>query len=494
MSGHRSSPSKDPATKNGGGFSLLPTMGSMPSTPLPPYSEVAAPYESGTGYFPSRGNRRARILRYGLLAACLGGLVMLFSRLDGWEDAARLAAQSRWLRGPSEVRVFNVHDYVKGPPTPLFRDNLKDNVKYITTWVAGGWTNDVIAVTHLLFLAHLSGRVPVLPRFTPTHFPKSAGTMRFSDIFDIPRLERALNMPILEWDDIKIAHENVSYVPREDLGCWSSWMAGGEENNQPRDTENPKLLGLNVQYTPVPRGNKMYGAGDWHLLFGRLLQLAYPSGRAAALNEVKPLKKLTPDEHMVCFDWLYYTGLDRSFEWEYDYSPEWQLVAKYMRWNPKLEAVADQYLRRHFGVSAGDVIPPFISVHARRDDFADGCPGRNASCLPKYDQLKERIYEVQFELWKYNTTQVEHVLVMSDEKDATWWAGINENGWSWIDHKKEDTAEKHGLWYEMLLDVVFHSKGSGFVGTDGSTMSLLAERRVKDWNGGQTARLLWHGL
>ncbi|EJT99005.1 hypothetical protein DACRYDRAFT_82888 [Dacryopinax primogenitus] len=392
------------------------------------------------------------------------------------------------------MRPFDISQYVKGKPTALFRDNLREDAKYITTWVAGGWTNDVMAIAHLLFLAHLSNRVPVLPRFTPTHFPKSAGMMRFSDIFDLPQLERALNMPILEWDDLKLTQANVSYIPREDLGCWSSWMAGGEENREPRETENPRLLGLNVHYTPVPRGNKMYGVGDWHLLFGRLLQLAYPSGRTAALKEVKALKVLEPDEQMLCFDWLYYTGLDRSFEWEYDYSPEWQLVARHMHWNLVLDALADEYLRRHFHVSPSDPVPPFISVHARRDDFGDGCPGRNSSCLPNYEQLKQRIYEVQFELWKERGTQVERVLVMSDEKDPQWWAGIVENGWGRIDHTKEGTAEQHGLWYEMLLDVVFHSKGTGFVGTDSSTMSLLAERRVKDWNGGSTARLLWHGL
>jgi len=318
--------------------------------------------------------------------------------------------------------------------------------------------------------------------------------MRFSDIFDVPRLERALNMPILEWDDIKLAPENVSFVPKEDLGCWSSWMAGGQDNKEPRESESPRLLGLNVQYTPVPRGHKMYGEGDWHLLFGRLTQLAYPAGRTAALKDVKPLRKREPDEQMLCFDWLYYLGLDRSFEWEHEYAPQWQLIAKHMHWNPKLEAVADDYLRRHFGVSANEAVPPFIAVHARRDDFADGCPGRNTSCLPNYDQLKERVYDVQFDLWKTIGLQVDNVLVMSDEKNPAWWAGVAENGWGWVDHNKEMTKETYGLWYEMLLDVVFHSKGAGFIGTDGSTMSLLAERRVKDWNGGATARLLWHGL
>lgn len=33
--------------------------------------------------------------------------------------------------------------------------------------------------------------------------------------------------------------------------------------------------------------------------------------------------------------------------------------------------------------------------------------------------------------------------------------------------------------------------GTGFVGTEGSTMSLLARRRVEDWNGGVTRTVKW---
>jgi hypothetical protein len=34
--------------------------------------------------------------------------------------------------------------------------------------------------------------------------------------------------------------------------------------------------------------------------------------------------------------------------------------------------------------------------------------------------------------------------------------------------------------------------GAGFVGTDKSTMSLLAERRVKDWNTGFAVESKWN--
>jgi hypothetical protein len=38
--------------------------------------------------------------------------------------------------------------------------------------------------------------------------------------------------------------------------------------------------------------------------------------------------------------------------------------------------------------------------------------------------------------------------------------------------------------YPIVLDVVIQSKGIGFVGTERSTMSLIAKRRVETWNKG----------
>lgn len=40
--------------------------------------------------------------------------------------------------------------------------------------------------------------------------------------------------------------------------------------------------------------------------------------------------------------------------------------------------------------------------------------------------------------------------------------------------------------YPALIDAVVQSMGVGFVGTARSTMSLVARRRVEDWNGGVT--------
>ncbi len=45
--------------------------------------------------------------------------------------------------------------------------------------------------------------------------------------------------------------------------------------------------------------------------------------------------------------------------------------------------------------------------------------------------------------------------------------------------------------YPLLIDAVIQSGGVGFVGTDRSTMSILARRRVESWQNGVTRTLLW---
>lgn len=45
--------------------------------------------------------------------------------------------------------------------------------------------------------------------------------------------------------------------------------------------------------------------------------------------------------------------------------------------------------------------------------------------------------------------------------------------------------------YPVLIDAVIQSGGLGFVGTDGSTMSLLGRRRVQSWRNGSVRTVKW---
>ena len=45
--------------------------------------------------------------------------------------------------------------------------------------------------------------------------------------------------------------------------------------------------------------------------------------------------------------------------------------------------------------------------------------------------------------------------------------------------------------YPVLIDAVIQSGGAGFVGTDRSTMTILARRRVQSWRDGVTRIVKW---
>ena len=67
---------------------------------------------------------------------------------------------------------------------------------------------------------------------------------------------------------------------------------------------------------------------------------------------------------------------------------------------------------------------------------------------------------------------------------------MRNEGWFHINHTSEGTLEKLGEWYPPLIDIITQSYALGFVGTEGSTFSLLGQRRVESWNGGVTSNVV----
>ncbi|KAG1741921.1 hypothetical protein EDD22DRAFT_921203 [Suillus occidentalis] len=85
----------------------------------------------------------------------------------------------------------------------------------------------------------------------------------------------------------------------------------------------------------------------------------------------------------------------------------------------------------------------------------------------------------------------------SDESDPEWWDGVRALGWTWVDYGAEKTGGVWGvvsfwLWrYPVFIDAIIQSNGAGFVGTRGSTMSMLASRRVQSGHDGATRLVRW---
>ncbi|THH00918.1 hypothetical protein EW145_g7012 [Phellinidium pouzarii] len=460
----------------------------------PPYTEKTLRHVRHTLVF-ARHPRVLAIAAILLFLVAFSTLAILYVA-NGSETQAGRVAESAPLESDKVTEESMYPASVLGAPTESFRDNLHNDTQYITSWINAGWTNDFMTYVNLLYLALLSSRTAILPPFAPSHVGSTAGYIAFGDVFDVPRLARLLDHPVIEWRDVK--REDSAHT--DALGCWSIWAtaAPAGSGRVPRGNAIEPKLGLDVSYTPVPEATIMFPQfdNDPHTRFAPIAALTFPGGREAAhlpANAPFPGRvsghTALPDEHMACFDFPYYLASVYTFEFNYDFSPAWRFVGTHAHWTSQIEGIATSLVRQTFNLSASEALPPFISIHVRHGDFGNYCS--NDACFAPLSAFAVRVEEVKRELRERKGVEVERVLMTSDERDAGWWASIREMGWEWVDHGELKTEETYGRWYPVLLDAVVQSLGVGFVGTDRSTMSLIAQRRVEDWRGGVTREVKW---
>jgi len=282
----------------------------------------------------------------------------------------------------------------------------------------------------------------------------------------------------------------------DELGCWSAWQAVQDREESPRGSVIPNYFNLDISYTKAPSWIKVipHFEHDQHAYFWALASLGFPEARQDNLKQ--PFESptnhalLPPDEQLLCYDYLYYVCAHQPYEFEFDYSPAWRFAGQHLRWTARLEAIADLYIRTAFDTPDSEPTPPYIGIHIRHGDFRVYCGETPiADCFASIPTIARRVDEIKLELRESRGIAVDHVIVTSDERDDEWWKQVTDQGWYRIDHS--GTAETYGAWYPVLIDAVIQSNGIGFVGTDRSTMSTIARRRVQSWHGGVVRTLKW---
>ncbi|KAG8996936.1 hypothetical protein FRB93_000606 [Tulasnella sp. JGI-2019a] len=403
------------------------------------------------------------------------------------------------------ISPYNVSRSVLGPPTAGWKENLRPELKYITGFVGGGYTNDFMTYVNIVLLAQFTRRIPIIPPFSPSHIGYDEKNIPFGDVFDVPHMAEELKMPVLEWRDVKKDIGTEAGPQSDKLGCWTCWAQFDDSPRGGRARENrlEGRLGLDVSYTKIPATVKI-PQGGVDLYAWELAKLGFHSGWLAGTRENQPMDsegplkhRMPPDEQLLCFDFLYYVHVTRPWEWEEDYSPQWH-IASTIHFAPRMVELANGYLMRLFDVPSEADIPLFISIHVRHGDFKWQCGTVPlVDCFASLSVIARRVQEVQDELASthpgINDGLPLKVLMTSDERDEAWWNDVRALGWYFIDHgpRGEDTTAKYGKWYPPLLDSVFQSMGTGFVGTERSTMSAIARRRVQDWQGGAVRDFRW---
>ncbi|KAI6012459.1 hypothetical protein F5J12DRAFT_781406 [Pisolithus orientalis] len=398
---------------------------------------------------PGRPSTRSGISHYifrrQFIASCAALAIVSVAALALLTLVTTPTQLQSFLTAAPVTEVEDAQSYLLGPPTQSLRDNLRNDTKYITSWLNAGWISfhPISARRHLLYPSAM---------FLTSHV-----------------LSKALRIPVLEWDQVK----DVNSSSLDELGCWAVWPIV-EQGAPPRDS------------FPHSKAKS-----------GQLARLAYPEARETAISQPPDPSpqhqvSLPPDDHLLCYDYLYYTAVTSAWEWNWDYSPVWRFVGKHMHWNATLEKLADEHARRAMNISDGEPTPPFISIHMRHGDFRIYCNEfSDDQCFVPLPAVARRVAEVQQELFDKKGINVSHVIMTSDERDPNWWAEVRKYGWTWVDYAAERTVEKYGRWYPVLLDAILQSRGAGFVGTEYSTMSLLALRRVQDWDDGAVRMAKW---
>jgi len=297
---------------------------------------------------------------------------------------------------------------------------------------------------------------------------------------------------VIEWRDLK---KNDSGV-KDEIGCWDVWEASQQEEHRPRISWLVSVLNLDISYTPAPGWIKMspIEVHDLHTTFWGLAALAFPQANREEHITPHPSEdhgvSLPPNLHFVCYDYLYYVGAQKAFEFDRDYSPGWRFSAVHMRWTDHLERLAEKFVRKTLGVPDNEPTPLYIVIHARHHDFKVYCEDLPLKdCFASPEIIARRVNEVQDELLEKKGIFVKDVIMTSDEDDPAWWAEVAHLGFKYPDHSK--TEEEYGRWYPLLIDAVIQSGGIGFVGTDRSTMSEIALRRCQSWHGAVTRMVKW---
>ncbi|KAF8160717.1 hypothetical protein B0H34DRAFT_349230 [Crassisporium funariophilum] len=397
---------------------------------------------------------------------------------------------------PPVLEAWDKSQVVNGPPTKHFRDNLRDDMHYVTAWSNAGFTNQFMSYVNMIYLGTISNRVPIIPPFGPDHhISGEAGALPFGQIFNLTRLRQAIRQPVLEWLDVKDLPSARSISKPADseleqLGCWST--RHGNDPKPARVASVMNNLQFDVSYTRAPtaaRLNPSDGQDDF-LVFSKLVPYIFPHNPLPPPDGSYPLMqpsplghRLPPNERLSCFDHLYFTTAGaETYEWRFSWSPVWRFVGTHLHFTDSLVETASGYLSRAF--QATGELPLFIAVHMRRGDFANQCSDTPGNCLIPMSIFLGKVDQVKKQLLHKHNKKVTEVLLFSDETDPAFWEQARSLGWAHFDHTKERTKDILGEWFVPIVDIVAQSMAAGFVGTEDSTFSLVSSRRVEDWNNG----------
>ncbi|SCV73350.1 BQ2448_7276 [Microbotryum intermedium] len=442
-------------------------------------------------------------------------------------------------------RPSKLHYFTHATPQEKFWDQLRPGRRYLTAFTFGGHSNQMLGIQKLLYLAKVTSRVPIVPTMIPDHF--AGFPADFTKFYDLDRFYRETGIPAFVMSGIKPGDNNwqsqpIEEIAREHLGCWSVQEAVVGYANGFGHTLVHHNFGVNLwalpELTKAIGGNEI--AFDAMRMFDfdklarstwldkvkremlpqketeAILPITDSEGRANNTKDTfNPVSGVLPNDKVLCFDNTMFLGaIEFSEEEEVEQGrsvpqPEprltgeditWQEVGQHIFFNTEVREMASKYLVHLFEVASPAEMPPYISVHLRRGDFAAFAGGytKLEGYLMGIKRIQAKLQSRIDDLQSWQSPGKRHFKPRSGSKviDFPIVATTDEDmgsdlvrqirglGWKVVDHDAMQTIETKGPWWLTVLDMAILAGGSGFIGTERSTYSYMTGLRVKYWQGG----------
>ncbi|KAK4053924.1 hypothetical protein OIO90_003761 [Microbotryomycetes sp. JL221] len=369
-----------------------------------------------------------------------------------------------------------------------FRDELSTDMKYLTSPPSGTLGEQIINFYHLTFLSRQLARIPLIPPFVTHDASGKPVSIAFSAMFDMPRFSQTTSVSAVDWTDIRPPGAG-----DDALGCWVGSVRKEELN--PR-SYNMRRAGVDASFfpmrAPAPRPGMTEPAYDFIASFELdksaqtgLIQQAYHSKQATSLSS----KFADPESHVFCIDHtLFRPASDLSDSLELNDHPAFEEHGSALHFLPEMQDTAldvAAFALGHRGTFIAVDISE-VALKARCDPKDKLCPIlRLQPFMDAVDRARHlAVKSVGKSREQRHNVRALSVLVTTDVVDIGFRGEIAAAGWTLVDYDDLEMKQRFGQWMPQMLDPVIHSKAVAFVGTKGSTQSLLSGLRVKKWRGG----------
>ncbi|GAA5935583.1 hypothetical protein JCM10213_003624 [Rhodosporidiobolus nylandii] len=455
------------------------------------------------------GARRAQERTKKLLAATGAGIVLL---LLYYRWTGRVVVEKRTSFGPPVTKLWrggvvpNASALLtSSAPTTSYFDALRPDLRYLTADSWSGMTGQYLSALSLLYLAHMTQRVAILPSWRDwDHYGDSMITMGL--LFDMDKFRQTTGALFVDWDEVKPLDRMHAFTKRDPIGCY---MGGNAfEGGRSFDEHN---LEETIWHVERP-GGRFKNAIEAFALFDYDEEDRLARTKKYAEENEREIPRNMLGSQLLCYSntwdqqhvgghangvawWAGFSGQQRGEGSQKEMMslaargtrPEWWSLGQYMDFHPDIWKIAISVVKRTLQL---DSIPKnLVTVHLRRGDFKSWCDA-GSGCTPTLDAYSEKLAPLLAA-----SPPGTRVLVTTDEQDdRDFLAGIDALGWYRVNHRMLGTPAlleaQYGdaaRWVDAAVDQAILSLGSAFLGSSGSQVSLVTELRVAAWNGGETA-------